>query len=169
MCNANLICLDFVQLFFVKAKLYSRVIENPTCHCYDQTNTYSQASALEHGCSTNGVNPQQPRLHLLATVGAALGELGLTTSRLAENSGAGAAGDNGLSVGEDGGHLEAALATDIHEVTAGSRDKLLKLVLLSFRLSARVKNIDSQNHYEKSKEYGRWRFQGLQKKSIKTY
>lgn len=80
---------------------------------------------------------------LLATESRTLSKLGLTTSRLAEDSGAGSASNNGLSVGEDSGHLKAAGATNVHEVTAGRRDKLLQFVLLRFSVSGGVEDIDS--------------------------
>lgn len=86
-------------------------------------------------------------MRLFRTVSTALGELSTATGRLAEDSSAGAASDDSLSVGEHSGHLETALAADIHEETAGSRDKLLQLVLLRLALSARVEDIDSQNHF----------------------
>lgn len=84
---------------------------------------------------------------LFGAVSTALGELCTTSGGLTENSGAGATGDDSLSVGEDSCHLKASLATDIHEETARGRDKLLQLVLLRLALSARVEDIDCQNHF----------------------
>lgn len=86
-------------------------------------------------------------IRLFRTESAALSELSLTTGGLAEHSRARAASNNGLGVREHGGHLEAALATHVHEETAGTRNKSLQLVLLELALSARMKDIDSQNHF----------------------
>lgn len=83
---------------------------------------------------------------LLLAVGAALGQAGLTTGGLAQNSGAGAAGDHGLSMRKDGGDGQAALALNIHKITAGSSNELLQLVLLSLRLRSGVKQVNSKNH-----------------------
>lgn len=52
---------------------------------------------------------------LLSSERRALSQLGLTTSGLAEDSGARATGDDGLSVREDSGDAETARALDVHE------------------------------------------------------
>lgn len=68
-----------------------------------------------------------PRLsssvNLLPAERAALGETGLTTSRLAEDGGAGTADDDSLGVGEDGRDVEAAGALDVHEERPRGRDE----------------------------------------------
>jgi hypothetical protein len=66
---------------------------------------------------------QQKRTHLLSSEGAALGESGLSTGRLAENGCATLADDDSLGVREDGGDGEATRALDIHEERPRSRDK----------------------------------------------
>jgi hypothetical protein len=72
--------------------------------------------------------PQQSgRSPLLPAERASLGQAGLSTSRLAENGGAGAADDNGLGVREDGGDVEATGALDVHEERAGAGHKGLKV------------------------------------------
>ena len=57
----------------------------------------------------------------------------LTTSRLAEDSGASLADDNGLGVREDGGDGEATGALDVHE--EGSRGGHEGLIVMLDRLS----------------------------------
>ena len=69
------------------------------------------------------------RTHLLPAERAALGQSCLTTSRLAEDSGAALADDDGLGVGEDGGDGEAAGALDVHEEGSGGGHKSLVAVL----------------------------------------
>ena len=72
---------------------------------------------------------KQPRANrLLPPERAALSEPGLATGRLAEDSRAALADDDGLGVGEDGGDGEAAGALDVHEERARSRHKHLQLV-----------------------------------------
>ena len=65
---------------------------------------------------------------LLSAERAALGEPGLATGGLAEDSRATLADDDGLGVGEDGGDGEAAGALDVHEEGARSGHKLLEQV-----------------------------------------
>lgn len=71
----------------------------------------------------------RPSIRLLAAERAALGKASLTTSGLAEDSGAALADDDSLGVGEDSGDGEAAGALDIHEEGAGSRHKGLQRVV----------------------------------------
>ena len=64
---------------------------------------------------------------LLSSERAALRQSGLTTGRLAQNSGASLADDDGLGVRENSGDGEAAGALDVHEEGSGSRHKSLSL------------------------------------------
>lgn len=82
-------------------------------------------------------------MRLLSAERRALSELSLTTSGLAKNSSARTTGDNSLSVRKDSGHLKAALATDIHEKAARSRDKLLQFMFLGLGSGGGVQDIDS--------------------------
>ena len=59
---------------------------------------------------------------------AALRELGTATGGGAEDGVAGAAKDDGVSVGEDSGDTHAAGALDVHEVGVGGLDKAFLLV-----------------------------------------
>lgn len=83
---------------------------------------------------------------LLASERASLSQASLTTGGLAQDSGAGSAGDNGLSMGEDGRDVEASRALDVHEERSGRSDELLELVLFELSLRRRVKQILGQNH-----------------------
>jgi hypothetical protein len=107
---------------------------------------------------------------LLSAERAALGETGLATGGLAEDSRAAGAHNDGLGVGEDGGNVEAAGALDIHEEGAGSGHKLLlhripasviknmsyrksapsylELVLAGLSLRSGVEKVDRENLYE---------------------
>src|SRR5690554_6199991 len=71
---------------------------------------------------------QPPSDRLLPPERAALSESGLATGRLAEDSRAALADDDGLGVGEDGGDGEAAGALDVHEERAGAGHKGLQFV-----------------------------------------
>ena len=62
---------------------------------------------------------------LLSPEGAAFGKSGFATSRLAEDSCAALANDDGLGVGENGRDGEATRALDVHEERSGSRDESL--------------------------------------------
>lgn len=57
---------------------------------------------------------------LLSSERAALGQSSLTTSRLAKDSGAALADNDGLGVGKHGGDCEAAGALDVHEEGSGA-------------------------------------------------
>jgi len=74
---------------------------------------------------------KQTAKRLLSSERAALSQTSLSTSRLAEDSRAAGADDNGLCVRENGRNGEAARALDVHEERAGSWDKVLQLVLAS--------------------------------------
>lgn len=63
---------------------------------------------------------------LLSSEGAALGQTGLSTRRLAEDGRAAGTDDNRLRMREDGGDGEAAGALDIHEEGSGSGDEGLR-------------------------------------------
>lgn len=65
------------------------------------------------------------RRPLLPPEGAALGQSGLASGRLAEHLRAACADYDGLCVGEDGGDGEAAWTLDVHEEGARSWDKSL--------------------------------------------
>lgn len=62
-------------------------------------------------------------MHLLPSERAALSQTGLATGRLAEDSCATLADDDGLGVRENSGDGEAAGALDVHEEGSGSRHK----------------------------------------------
>jgi hypothetical protein len=70
--------------------------------------------------------PNNGRSPLLLPERASLRQTGLSTSRLAENGGAGAANDDRLRMREDGGDIEATGALDVHEERPGRRHKGLK-------------------------------------------
>ena len=89
------------------------------------------------------------RLLHLSPEGAALSELSLTTSRLAQDSGARCAEDDSGGVREDGGDLEAARALDVHEERVGRLDETLQLVLTGLVLSGRVQQVVRDRHGEK--------------------
>ena len=78
---------------------------------------------------------------LLPPEGAALSQAGLASGRLAEDSGAGAADDDGLSVGEDGGDVEAAGALDVHEEGVGCRYEALLVMLDPISISLTRKKL----------------------------
>jgi hypothetical protein len=80
-------------------------------------------------------------IDLLSSEGRTLSELGLTTSGLGKDSGAGAAGDNGLGVRENGGDRETTRALNVHKERSGSSNKGLELVLLELGLLGGVKEI----------------------------
>lgn len=63
---------------------------------------------------------------LLPPEGASLSQPGLSSGGLAKDGSTGAADDNGLSVGEDGGDVEASGALDVHEEGSWSWDKSLR-------------------------------------------
>lgn len=88
---------------------------------------------------------------LLSAERAALGETGLATGGLAEDSRAAGAHNDGLGVGEDGGDVEAAGALDIHKEGAGSGHKLLELVLAGLSLRSGVEKVDRENHLDETK------------------
>lgn len=54
-------------------------------------------------------------------------------------------------MGENGGDGEAAGALDVHEEGAGSRHKLLELVLAGLGLRRRVEKVDRENHLDETK------------------
>lgn len=72
-------------------------------------------------------------MDLLSSERAALGQLGLTTGRGTQHSGAVVTGDSGLCVREDGGDVQAALTLDVHEVRSWGLDQGLQFVLLGLR------------------------------------
>ena len=63
------------------------------------------------------------------------GQTGLTTSWLAQNSGAGTTQNNSLSMGEDSGDLVTSWALNVHEEGVWCWDQTLQLVCLSLGLS----------------------------------
>ena len=63
---------------------------------------------------------------LLSSERTSLGQTSLSTCRLAEDSRAAGANNDGLCVREDGGDCEAAGALDIHEEGAGSWNEVLE-------------------------------------------
>jgi len=91
---------------------------------------------------------QPPSDRLLPPERAALSESGLATGRLAEDSRAALADDDGLGVGEDGGDGEAAGALDVHEERAGAGHKGLELVLAGLGGRAGVQQINGENHLD---------------------
>lgn len=91
---------------------------------------------------------------LLPSERATLGETGLATGRLAEDSGAALADDDGLGVGEDGGDGEAAGALDVHEEGSGSGHKGLELVLASLGGRAGVEEINGENLCDANDDHG---------------
>lgn len=88
------------------------------------------------------------RTPLLPSERAALCESCLTTGRLAEDSGAALADDDGLGVGEDGRDGEASGTLHVHEEGAGGGHEGLELVLLGLSRRAGVQEIDSENHLD---------------------
>ena len=70
-----------------------------------------------------------PKLLDFAAEGAALGQTGTASSRLAKNRRAASTDDNRLCVGKDCGNIEASRALHVHEVAVGGLDKALELVL----------------------------------------
>ena len=76
-------------------------------------------------------NSRRGASRLLPPERAALGEPGLAPGRLAEDSRAALADDDGLGVGEDGGDGEAAGALDVHEERSRRRHKGLQGVSIS--------------------------------------
>jgi len=71
----------------------------------------------------------------LSSEGASFGQSSLTTSWLAQDSGAASAENDGLSMGENGGDCVASWALDIHEVGVWLWYQSLQLVLSCFVLS----------------------------------
>lgn len=76
--------------------------------------------------------------------GLTLSQTGLTTGRLAKDSAARGAEDNGLGVAEDGADVQAAGALDVHEVRVGRLYESLELVGALLVLDGGVKKIDGQ-------------------------
>lgn len=71
---------------------------------------------------------------LLPAERAALGEARLATGRLAEDRRAGAADDDRLGVGKDGGDVEAAGTLDVHEEgVGGGYEALMELDMVASR------------------------------------
>jgi len=85
---------------------------------------------------------------LLATEGAALSELSLSTGGGAEDGAAGTAENYGLGVREDGSDVEATGALDVHEVRVRGLHQTLELVGLGGLLSRRVKEVDSERRLD---------------------
>jgi len=85
---------------------------------------------------------------LLSSERAALGQTSLASGRLAEHGRAASADYYSLCVREDGGDCEATGALDVHEERAGSRDKVLELVLASLSGRGRVEKINCENHLD---------------------
>lgn len=85
---------------------------------------------------------KDPVIRLLSPEGAALGQSGLATGRLAEDCRAAGADDYRLCVGEDGGDGEAAGALHIHEERSGSRDEGLSGIGSAFAGFPRSKWFD---------------------------
>lgn len=94
-----------------------------------------QISELYHEVVTYAQNRKKVGVKpLLSSERAALSESGLTTGRLAQNSCATLADNNGLGVREDGGDGEASGALDVHEEGAGSGDQSLEIDAVSDRV-----------------------------------
>lgn len=83
---------------------------------------------------------------LLPAVRGAFSQLGLTTSRLAENSGARAACNNRLGMREHGSNVQASLAFNVEKVAARLGHKGLQLVTVGLSSGRRAQNINSENH-----------------------
>lgn len=81
--------------------------------------------------------------YLLLSERAALGQFGLTTGWLAQDSGARVASNSGLGVGEDGGDGQASWALNVQELGSWCLHQGLQLVLLQFRFWGWVQQVNN--------------------------